>query len=133
MILDTIRQRYVRLTPEEWVRQHFLHYLMRDLGFPKGLLAIEKTFPYEGMPWRADAVAYSRQGQPLLLIECKAPTIAITQATFDQIARYNTIVAAPYLAVTNGRDHYCCRIDHTAQQYTFLDILPAYSTLTLTP
>lgn len=130
MILDPIRRKYVRLTPEEWVRQHFLYYLITTLGFPKGLIAIEKTFPYEGMPWRADAVVYDRQGHPLLLIECKAPTVAITQTTFDQVARYNSVVDAPYVAVTNGLDHYCCMIDRTAQRYTFLDTFPTYASLT---
>lgn len=125
-IFDPIRRKYVALTPEEWVRQHFVQYLVTDLGYPKGLLAIEKGFRYEGMPRRADVVAYGRDGRPFLMAECKAPDVEIRQAAFDQVARYNTVVGAPYLVVTNGRVHYCCAIDRAAHTYRFLDAIPPF-------
>ena len=128
-IYDPLRQTYVRLTPEEWVRQHFVQYLIQELGVPAGLLATEAAFPYEGRSWRADVVAHDRRGDPLLLVECKAPSVSIGQDAFDQGARYNLVLGAPYLVVTNGLTHYACRVDLEAQEYAFLDDLPAYDTL----
>jgi len=129
VIYDPVRQTYVRLTPEEWVRQHFVQYLIQELGVPAGLLATEAAFPYEGRSWRADVVAHDRRGDPLLLVECKAPSVSIGQDAFDQGARYNLVLGAPYLVVTNGLTHYACRVDLEAQEYAFLDDLPAYDTL----
>lgn len=128
-IYDPIRQRYVRLTPEEWVRQHFLQYLTQELGVPSGLLATEAPFQYDEQSWRADIVAYDRQGDPLLLVECKAPSVSIGQDAFDQGSRYNLVLDAPFLVVTNGHVHYACHIDLEAQHYTFLDDLPSYDAL----
>lgn len=128
-IYDPVRQRYVRLTPEEWVRQHFLQYLIQELNVPAGLVATEAPFQYDEQSWRADIVAYDRQGDPLLLVECKAPSVTIGQETFDQGSRYNLVLGAPYLVVTNGHVHYACRIDIENQHYTFLDDLPDYDTL----
>lgn len=125
-IYDALRQRYVRLTPEEWVRQHFAQYLIQDRGVPRGLIAIEQGFTYQGMPRRADVVAHDRQGRPRLMAECKAPDVAVSQAAFDQVARYNKVVQAALLVVTNGLEHYCCRIDHAAGTTHFLDRLPRY-------
>jgi predicted type IV restriction endonuclease len=129
VIYDPLRQTYVRLTPEEWVRQHFVQYLLQDLGVPVGLVATEASFRYQGQPWRADIVVHDRQGDPLLLVECKAPQVSIGQNAFDQGARYNLVLGAPYLVVTNGMEHYACRIDLEGQDYVFLDDLPPYEEL----
>jgi hypothetical protein len=129
VVYDPIRQKYVRRTPEEWVRQHFLRYLTGALRVPRGLVAIEQRVVVQGQPQRADIVVHDRRGAPLLLVECKAPTTAIRQSTFDQGARYNAVLGAPYLVVTNGVDHYACRVDLDARTYAFLDDLPDYETL----
>lgn len=128
-IYDPIRHCYVRLTPEEWVRQHFLQYLIQELDVPAGLVATEASFQFEGQTWRADIVAYDRQGTPLLLVECKAPSVSIGQEAFDQGARYNLVLDARYLVVTNGLAHYACRVDLKAGTYVFLDDLAPYETL----
>jgi hypothetical protein len=126
VVYDPIRQTYVKLTPEEWVRQHFLQYLIQELDVPAGLVATEASFQYESQTWRADIVAYDRQGTPLLLVECKAPSVSIGQDAFDQGARYNLVLNARYLVVTNGLAHYACRVDLNAGTYAFLDDLPPY-------
>ena len=128
-IFDPLRQRYVRLTPEEWVRQHFVQYLIQGLGYPRALIAVEMGFTYQGMARRADVVVHDRQGHPLLMVECKAPEVEVGQATFDQVARYNMVVQANYLVVTNGLVHYCCVLDRAAHTYRFLDALPRYDAL----
>jgi hypothetical protein len=128
-IYDPLRDRYVRLTPEEWVRQHFVQYLIQELGVPSGLVAIEAAFRYQGQPRRADAIVHDRQGDPLLLVECKAPRVSIGQEAFDQCARYNLVLEAPYLVVTNGQTHYACAIDFEAESCRFLDDLPPYDQL----
>lgn len=129
VIYDPVRDTYVRLTPEEWVRQHFVQYLVQELNVPSGLVTTEARFEYEGQPWRADIVVHDRQADPLLLVECKAPTISIGQEAFDQGARYNLVLGAPFLVVTNGQVHYACRIDRADKDYTFLEDLPAYDVL----
>jgi hypothetical protein len=128
-IYDPIRQKYVRLTPEEWVRQHFVQYLIRDRGVPRGLVTVEQSFDYQGMARRADIIVHDRAGQPLLMTECKAPAVPLEQATLDQVARYNRVVDAPFLIITNGLEHYCCRIDRAAESYEFLDAVPAYDAM----
>jgi hypothetical protein len=129
VIYDPVRGTYVRLTPEEWVRQHFVQYLIQELDVPAGLVAVEAAFRYQGQPRRADVIVHDRQGDPLLLVECKAPRVSIDQEAFDQCARYNIVLEAPYLAVTNGQTHYACAIDLDARNYTFLDDLPPYDQL----
>lgn len=129
MILDSIRKKYVRLTPEEWVRQHFVQYLIQELGYPQGLTAIETGFVFQGMQCRADVLVHDRHGKAVLMGECKAPDVKIKQNVFDQIGRYNTVVKATYLVVTNGMQHYCCRIDREQNQYRFLEALPRYEDL----
>ena len=129
MILDTLRQKYVVLTPEEWVRQNFVRYLIEGLGFPQGRTAIETGFVFQGMQCRADVLVYDRQGKALLMGECKAPEVKLKQAVFDQIGRYNTVVEATYLVVTNGLQHYCCAIDREKNTYRFLDSVPKYEAL----
>jgi hypothetical protein len=130
VIYDPLREQYVRLTPEEWVRQHFVQYLIQTLNAPAGLVAVEAAFQYQGQPRRADVIVHDRQGDPLLLVECKAPRVSIDQDAFDQCARYNIVLGAPYLVVTNGQTHYACAIDFEARHYTFLDDLPPYEQLT---
>jgi len=129
VIFDPLRRKYVRLTPEEWVRQHLLRHLVQDLGFPQGRTAVETGFTYQGLPYRADVIVYNRQGTPLLMAECKAPDVRINQSAFDQIAWYNREVQAEYLLVTNGLDHYCFVIDRERKTYRFLEKLPRYEEL----
>ncbi len=126
LVLDPVRRRYVALTPEEGVRQLLLADLLA-LGYPPGLLAVEKGLAFGGKTWRADAVAYGRGGQVLLLAECKAPEVAVSQATFDQLARYNAVLGAPVLVVDNGRVRYCCV--RGAKGWAFVDALPAFADL----
>ena len=129
MILDTLRQKYVVLTPEEWVRQNFVRYLIEGLGFPKGRTAIETGFVFQGMQCRADVLVYDANGKALLMGECKAPEVKITQRVFDQIGRYNAVVQAAYLVVTNGLQHYCCAIQKAKKSYRFLNALPRYEAI----
>lgn len=129
MILDTLRQKYVALTPEEWVRQNFVRYLVEGLGYPVGRTAIETGFIFQGMQCRADVLVYDKQGKALLMGECKAPEVKIKQTVFDQIGRYNTVLQAEFLVVTNGLQHYCCKIDREKNTYQFLDTVPYYATL----
>ncbi len=128
-IYDPLRQRYVRLTPEEWVRQHVVQFLVRGRGVPRGLVAVERAFAYQGMTRRADVVVHDRRARALLMVECKAPAVPVTQSAFDQVARYNKVLRAPFLMVTNGRTHYCCRIDRARGTYRFLPDLPAYDAM----
>lgn len=129
MIFDPVRQKYVRLTPEEWVRQHFVQYLVQEQGVPQALVAVETGFVYQGMQRRADVVVYDRQGRPLMMVECKAPEVEVGQDVFDQVARYNKVVQARYLVVTNGLVHYCCALDRARHTYRFLEALPRYEAL----
>ena len=129
LVLDPVRRRYVALTPEEGVRQQLLADLIA-LGYPPGLLAVEKGIAFGGKTWRADAVAYGRRGAALLLAECKAPGVAVSQAAFDQLGRYNAVLGAHVLVVDNGRVRYCCVRDPAAGAaggWTFVDAIPAYS------
>jgi hypothetical protein len=133
VILDEVRRKYVRLTPEEWVRQHLVRTLVETLGYPRGLVAVEKQVEAVGGPRRADLVAYGRgadgRHRPLLIAECKAPSVKLDQAVFDQVSRYNTVTLAPHLVVTNGRAHYCWTVDHAARTFRFLDAIPRFGDL----
>ena len=126
VVYDVLRGKYVRLTPEEHVRQQFVRYLVDAHGVPKGLIAIEQRVDVQGQPQRADIVVHDRKARPLLLVECKAPETRIQQDVFDQAARYNMQLDAPYLAVTNGLEHYACYIDRSSGAIDFLDDLPDY-------
>ncbi|MCW8897478.1 MAG: type I restriction enzyme HsdR N-terminal domain-containing protein [Flavobacteriales bacterium] len=128
-IFDVIRKKYLVLTPEEWVRQHVVSFLINHKHFPKSFIVIEKGLVYNEMQKRADVLIYSQQLQPLFLVECKAPHIKISEATFEQIARYNMVFKVPYLLVTNGMSHYCCKIDFEKESYTFLEDIPDYELL----
>jgi hypothetical protein len=128
-IFDEIRKKFVRLTAEEWVRQHFLHYMVSNLGFPASLIVVEAALKYNNMLKRFDILAYNSSGKPCLVIECKSPEIEITQAVFDQVAMYNMKLTVDYLAVTNGISHYFCKIDHAGRSYAFLSEIPTYELL----
>ncbi|MBT4977114.1 MAG: type I restriction enzyme HsdR N-terminal domain-containing protein [Gemmatimonadetes bacterium] len=128
-ILDPLRRKYVRLTPEEWVRQNLVQYLIVDLGYPRGLTSIEKGIDLHGKPFRADVIVHDRHGQAVLMAECKEPSVRISQDTFDQIAVYNRVVQARCLLVSNGLDHYCYAIDRDKEEYRFLDRVPRYEEL----
>jgi hypothetical protein len=128
-ILDILRRRYVALTPEEWVRQHFVHFLIEQKGYPKGLLCNEKELHIGEKKLRCDTLLYNKQLQPQMIIEYKAPDIAITQRVFDQITVYNMLLHVDYLIVSNGMQHYCCRMDYEKGQYVFLKDIPPYTAL----
>ncbi len=123
-IFDEIRKKFIILTPEEWVRQHVVHYLILEKKYPKSLINVEKVLKINGLSKRYDGVVFNPDGSIFLLIECKAPEIKISQNTFDQIARYNLTLKANYLMVTNGQNHYFCQMDFEKQQYVFLNELP---------
>lgn len=125
MIFDIIRKKYVALTPEEWVRQHMIHYLIEQLHYPASLIAVEKEIDLYGLKRRFDLVCYDRQSQPYLIVECKAPTVSLSQAVFDQVFRYNLILAARYVAVTNGIIHYCGYMSEE-KRFTFLPQIPEF-------
>ena len=129
LIYDEIRRRYVALTPEEWVRQHFVHFLVQHKGYPAALLANEVQVQLNGTRKRCDTVLYRRDLTARLVVEYKAPDVCITQAVFDQITRYNMVLKADYLIVTNGLSHYCCRMDYRRNSYTFLPDVPDYALL----
>lgn len=126
-IFDRIRKKDILLTDEEWVRQHFIWYLIEEKNYPESLIAVEKQLKLNRTIKRTDLLLFNRQGRPEIIVECKAPHVKIDQTTFDQIARYNMSLAASYLVVTNGIDHYYCKIDQTAERYVFLKDIPAYS------
>ena len=128
-IFDVIRRRYVTLTPEEWVRQHFVHFLMTHKGYPQALMANEVQVQLNGTKKRCDTVLYRRDLTARMIVEYKAPHIEITQTVFDQITRYNMVLKVDYLIVSNGMQHYCCRMDYENQSYTFLQDIPDYKSL----
>jgi hypothetical protein len=128
-VFDILRRRYVSLTPEEWVRQNFVHYLIGHLGYPATLLANEIQLQVGQKQLRADSVLYDQRLHPLMIIEYKAPTIALTQKVFDQITAYNLLLHADYLIVSNGLQHYCCKMDYDGKKYLFLDHIPRYEEL----
>lgn len=125
-IFDIIRKKYVVLTPEEWVRQHTLHFLIFEKNYPKSLIAVEKQLKVNNLIKRFDVLVFNKNGLPELIVECKSQKIKIAQDSFDQIARYNLNLNAKYLVVTNGLQHYFCKLDHKNQQYKFLKEIPNY-------
>lgn len=130
-IFDTSRKKYVVLTPEEWVRQNCVAYLRDHKGFPGSLLVVEKGIKVNTREFRYDIVAYNRKTEPVLLVECKAPEVKIDQKAFDQIAVYNIKLKVPYLLVSNGINHYCCRVDFENGVYSFLTEVPNYADITI--
>ena len=125
-IFDFLRRKYVALTPEEWVRQHFTHYLVEHKGYPKGLMGNEVELHIGEKRLRCDTVLYNKEGQPRMIIEYKAPTIQIQQKTFDQISAYNLLLHVDYLIVSNGLQHYCCKMEYENHKFLFLQDIPDY-------
>lgn len=127
LIFDKCRKKYVALTPEEWVRQHFINYLIEYKKYPFSLIAIEKELKLNNLKKRSDIIVFNKEGKPNIIVECKGPSIKINQSTFDQIARYNLEINAQYLIVTNGLEHYYSTINHKNKSYTFLKDIPNYN------
>jgi Type I restriction enzyme R protein N terminus (HSDR_N) len=125
-IFDEIRKKFMVLTPEEWVRQHTVQFLLQEKRYPKSYINVEKLVKVNDINKRYDAVVFEPDGSIFLLVECKAPEVKITQDTFDQIARYNLKLKAKFLMVTNGLNHYFCQMDFEKEQYIFLKELPNY-------
>ncbi len=126
LIFDELRRRYVALTPEEWVRQHFVHYLIGHLGYPAGLLANEVELKIGDKRLRCDSILFDKQAHPQMIIEYKAPNIQLTQRVFSQISAYNLLLHVDYLIISNGMQHICCRMDYTNNTYHFLKEIPNY-------
>ncbi|WP_439151877.1 type I restriction enzyme HsdR N-terminal domain-containing protein [Winogradskyella sp.] len=126
-IFDVIRKKFIILQPEEWVRQHCVHYLINGKNYPKSLINVEKELRINDLKKRYDIVVFNPDGSIHLIVECKSHTIAINQDTFDQIARYNMVLDASYLMVTNGLNHYYCQMDNVEEQYSFLKDIPNYT------
>ncbi len=125
-IFDNIRKRFVVLTPEEWVRQHFTAFLVAEKKYPASLIAVEMSLRINQMERRADIVLFSGQGKPLMIIECKAPGVKISQEAFDQAARYNMEMKVDYLVVSNGLSHYCAELNHSERTWKFIEDIPDY-------
>lgn len=126
MIYDILRRKLVALTPEEWVRQHFIHYMIECKSYPASLMANEVSLKYGSKSLRADTVLYNRSLKPIMIMEYKAPDISITRNVFDQISAYNLLLHVDYLIMSNGMQHYCCKMDYDRRSYTFLTDIPDY-------
>ncbi|HKK62268.1 MAG TPA: type I restriction enzyme HsdR N-terminal domain-containing protein [Bacteroidales bacterium] len=129
MIFDPYRKKYLQLTPEEDVRQHFAMYLTKEKGYPVSLMMTEHALKLNEQTRRSDIVIFNRKGEPAGLVECKAPHIKISQKVFDQVSRYNLIFRVKYLFVTNGLAHYCCKVDFEKAEIAFLTAIPHYNEL----
>ena len=126
-IFDIIRKKYVVLTPEEWVRQHFVNYLISELTYPRSLFRVESGLRFNKMHKRSDILIYDREGKPWMLVECKSPSIRLNQKAFNQVAVYNMSVGARFVAVTNGMVHYCCEAGKADSSENFLSSFPEFS------
>lgn len=126
-IFDIIRKKYIVATPEEWVRQHFIHFLINHLKYPKALFRIEGSLAYNRLQKRSDILIRDREGKPWMLIECKSPVIKLTQKAFNQIAVYNMTIGATFLAVTNGMVHYCCPAPKGGEDARFATSFPDFT------
>ena len=127
LIFDSIRKKYIVLTPEEWVRQNFIRYLIEEKGYPAALIAVEKKVDVNLLPQRSDIVLYNSNAKPVMIVECKAAKVKVSQDVFNQIARYNMKLRVPLLVVTNGLNHYCCKMDYNKQTFEFIKEIPHYS------
>lgn len=125
-IFDIIRKKYVKLTPEEWVRQNLIHYLINEKKYSPLWIAVEKGLTYNKMNKRTDILCYDRTGKPLLIVECKSTSVDINHAVFEQIALYNYELKVPYLLVSNGLTHYCCKMNYLNRNFTFLNDIPIF-------
>lgn len=128
-IFDPLRRKYFALTPEEWVRQHFVNYLINYKNYPASLMANEAGIKLNSLTRRCDTVVYNNQLEPLMIIEYKESKVQITQNVFDQIVRYNTVLKVPYIVVSNGISHYCCRMNYEDQSFEYLTDIPEYQSL----
>jgi len=126
-IFDSLRKKFVRLTPEEWVRQNFVQFLVTEKKFSSSLIAVEAGVKVNNNPQRADMVVFNRLGNPALVAEFKAPEVKISQQTFDQIVRYNMQLKVKFLIVSNGLEHYCCQINYADNSYFYLPEIPDFS------
>lgn len=126
-IFDFLRKKYVALTPEEWVRQHFIHYLITEKEYPPSLIANETGIKLNSLSKRCDTVVYNRKLEPIIIVEYKRPDVPITQDVFDQITRYNSVLRVPYIIVSNGLVHHCCHINYEQQTYDYLVDIPSYA------
>jgi hypothetical protein len=126
-IFDHIRKKYLVLTPEEWVRQHLIHFLIEVKKYPRSLMKLEGGLKLNSLQKRSDILLFNNNGKKIILVECKAPSVKITQDTFDQIARYNFVHKVEWLLVSNGIQHFCCRIDCDKRTYNFVEELPDYT------
>lgn len=129
-ILDTLRKKFVKLTPEEWVRQNFIQYLILNKQFPASLIALESQIEVNGMKKRCDAIIYNKSAQPIIIIEFKAPSITINQSTFDQAAVYNSKLHIDYFIISNGIQHFFCQINHEKMNYHFFTDIPDFTYFT---
>lgn len=127
MIFDGIRKKFVSLTPEEWVRQNFVEFLKLEKNYPASLMAVEKQISVNGNPRRFDLLIYHRDGSPRLIAEFKAPSVKISQNTFDQVVRYNMALKVEFVVVSNGMQHYACKIDYVNNSYNFLKEIPEFA------
>jgi hypothetical protein len=123
-IFDELRKKYLLLTPEEWVRQHMLHYLILVKGYSRALISMERGLQLHDRKKRSDILIFDRNGKPFLLVECKASSVKINQKVFDQAAQYNSVYRARYIVLSNGMQHYCCEMDYECGNYTFLEEIP---------
>ena len=128
-IFDVFRRKFVKLTPEEWVRQHFLHFLCDEKGYPTGLISVEKQLMVLGRSKRFDAVVFKKDGMPAVLIEFKAPSVKLSQNVIQQVASYNFVLQANFLMVSNGINHYCCEMDYENHTYHLVSEIPVFETL----
>jgi type I site-specific restriction-modification system R (restriction) subunit len=126
-IFDEVRKKFVLLQPEEWVRQHVIHFLIHEKKYPQALINVEKEIRVNGLKKRYDVVVFKVDGSLALVVECKAPQVEIKQETFDQAARYNYVLQADFLMITNGLNHYFCKVDAQEERYIFLKELPSYT------
>ena len=125
-IFDPLRRKYVALTPEEWVRQHFVHYLISEKGYPASLIANEAGIKLNSLSRRCDTVIYNQRLEPVMIVEYKEPRVPVTREVFDQVVRYNSVLKVPYIVVSNGLKHYCCRMDYEKQDYEYLLEIPTW-------
>jgi hypothetical protein len=128
-IFDQVRRKYVRLTPEEWVRQHFVQYLVREGNYPAGLMGIEVPFRMNRLTKRVDILVHDRSGKPVMIVECKEPDTGLDEKVFDQIVTYNMQFRVPFLVLTNGIMNYACRMDFENNRYDMLEVIPMYEEL----
>ena len=127
LIFDEVRKKNIVLTPEEWVRQNFIKYLVTEKKYPATLMAVEKKVNVNNQPQRFDLLIYNRSAQPFVIVEFKAPDVKITQQAFDQAVRYNMVLKVDYIIVSNGLEHYICKIDYDKNSYSFLREVPPFA------